>query len=834
MRQTTSSLPGTIAGTLLLLAALAGPAEAQRGGQGAPQPATLTGRVVDAPSGQGLPSASVAVWRASDESLFTGAMTGVDGSFRIEGVPGGRYNVVVSFVGYQSERIQDVRVGRGGAVVDLGIIRLGTDVEQLGEVEVAAERPMMQIQVDRTVYNVADDPVSAGGSASEVLETIPSVDVDVDGTVSLRGSANVAIHINGRPAPVTRDFLGAYLQQLPAGSIETIEVIPNPSAANDPDGLGGIINIVLRQNVDLGTGGGITAGGDTQGGYNATVNLTHGRGPLSLAGSYGLRRNVRVSEGMRYRINRYLTPTTFLDQDLLTERTQNSHLFNLSADYALAARTRLSASSQLGVSRQASDELTSYAERRDVTGAPFLYERLTDGTGDGWNADFRLGLRQDFGAGGAGRGAGGHSLTADARFNTSSGTDADVFTQRLPGAEGDVLRLQQTASETSRQSGSLQIDYTRPLLGFRTGLGYKGELERIDSDFYSETRDSLGVFVPDAGRINAFDYDQQIHAVYGQAGREIGPLGIQLGVRLETARTSFALANTGEAFDNNYLSAFPSAFLSYELNQANILRASYSRRIHRMRTRFLNPFPRFDDPLNISVGNPALRPQYVDSVEMGYVRHTGWGSLTFSPYYRRTTDIIRRVQQLRDDGVTVSTFENLDTSSSYGLELIGAFEGRGIFSGLRGYASVEGFRVVTDGSSVDADLASDAFGWGGRVNASYVFTPGLTLQANVRYRAPMATEQGRTTARTFINLALRQQLLDDRASLTLSVRDPFATASFGSVIDQPLIYQEFERSMGGRQLGLTFTYNFGQRPQRQRDRGGREDRPEFEDLDLDQ
>ncbi len=824
--------------------------------------ATITGTVIDGSTAEPLPFVSVAVWSAGDSTLVTGALTDDAGAFRVEGVPAGVYRVVVSYVGFVTLTIPNVRAGGGTA--SLGMLELQPDVAELEGVEVSAERARVQIQADRTVYNVADDPVVAGGSTTDALETIPSVEVDAEGNLSLRGSGNVAVLINGRPAPVSRDFLGAYLRQLPAGAVERIEVIPNPSAAYDPEGMGGIINIVLKRNTDLGLGGGLTAGVDTRGGYNATLNATLGRGPLNLAATYGFRHDERGGEGTRFRINRYLPPDsiTTLAQESDDERGGFSHLLNLSTDYTLGGRTTLSASGQAGVRTSDDAGLTTYLER-DASDLPTLsYERVTEGDGTGWNADVRLGVTQDFspapsgrqrsgnrGGGGRGEGmrgpggmgggrgpgqqgggagaasaSGGHTLTVEARLDASANESDEVFTEAFTA--GGLRELQQTQSDEEEQEASLEIDYVRPIGDFRLDLGFDGEFETTSNDFYSETADSTGVLFPDVDRNTAFEYEEFTNALYAQLARTMGPASVQAGLRAESAQTTFTLLDTlgvGHDFGNSYFSVFPSAFATYKVTENDLFRASYSRRIDRVRTRFLNPFPRFDDPLNLSVGNPELRPQYIDAIELGYVRYVPWGSLTFTPYWRRTTDVIRRVQRVRDDGVTVSTFENLAESQSYGLEAVLSFDAGGAFDGLRGFVSLEGYRMATDGSSAEMDLSNDAFGWGGRLNLTYAIREGTDLQANLNYRAPMETEQGRSGSMVFMNAALRQRL-GESASLSIRARDPLGLASFSSIVDQPTLYQTFERSMGGPQIGVSFTYAIGQRP-RQRDREQEREEP---------
>lgn len=793
----------------LLLATLLAPgALAQTG--------TLTGRVVDGDFP--MPTASVAVWQiaGTDSTLVGGATTNIDGVFQIESLPMGTYDVVASFVGYDPGRLGGVVVAAGET--DLGTIALVPSAEALSEVRVTAERTQVQTRIDRTVYATADDPVADGGSATDVLSTLPSVDVDVDGNVSLRGAGNVAVFINGRPAPVQGDFLASYLQSLPAGSVERVEIIPNPSAAFEPDGVGGVINIVLKQNADRGLGGTVTAGTDSQGGYDATGAVTYGRGPWSLAATYGFRNDARPGGGDGFRINRFeADPTQRLEEET-DERARISNLLNLSADYALSRATTITSQLQLGTRSGDETELgTTFVESLDGTPV-FGYGREVTEVEDGQSLDARLGLVQQFGE--------GHRLTLEGRADVSDETEANTYLETLLSGQGDLTAARRAHQTELEREGSLQLDYTRPLGALRLDVGYKGDWELLESGLAADSADASGGFVPDLGQTNTFDFAETVQALYVQAGAEWGPFGAQAGLRLEDARTTFDLLTTGETFDNDYRSLFPSAFLSFAPSDATTFKASYSRRVNRPRTRALNPFPSFDDPLNIRQGNPALKPEYVSAFEAGVTQFVPWGSVSLTPYYRHTTDVIRRFLTIREDGVTVRTFENLDTSDSYGVELVSSFEDIG---GLSGYASLEGFRLKTDGTTTSAgDVASDGFSWGGRMNATYrvgdrLGLGGLDLQATARYSAPIETEQARIDSRVSVDLALRQKLLDDRASLTVQLRDPFNQNGFAYTLDQPELFQELSRTWGGRQVGVTFSYAFGQQERRRdRDAGDRE------------
>ncbi|MGB3542927.1 TonB-dependent receptor domain-containing protein [Rubrivirga sp.] len=785
---------------LLLLSALLVPAVSAQ--------ADVTGRVLDGE--YPLPTASVALWQISgaDSTLVGGATTNLEGVFHIDDVSAGSYQLVASFVGYDAATLE---VELGASDLEVGTITLAPTAEALTEVQVTAERPQRQVRIDRTVYDTADDPVAAGGNATDVLSTIPSVDVDIDGNVSLRGAGSVAVFVNGRPAPVSADFVAGYLASLPAGSIERVEVIPNPSAAFEPDGVGGVINIVLKANTDLGWGGTVTAGTDSEGGLNATGAVTYGRGPWSLAATYGLRSDQRGGSGSTFSVNRFEADPSTLDQVEVQGRNNLSNFVSLSADYALSPQTTLTSQLQLGT-QDGDDEETNATLRLNAAGTPLAeYERFATEQESGYSGGVRLGLRQQFGE--------NHRLTAEVSGEAEEEGEAQAFDDRVFFGTATFGLPPQTDEDDAEREAELRIDYTRPVWGFQVDLGYNGSIETETSTLDARRFGVDGTLALDPNLSNTSDFEERIQAVYVQAARDWGLFGVQAGVRAEQATTTLGLVTTGEEFGNDYQSLFPSAFLSFKPTPATTLRGGYSRRIDRPRRWELNPFPSFDvTGAIIRQGNPALRPEYTDSFEISAEQITSFGSVGVTPYYRRTTDIVRRIATLRDDGVTVRAPQNLDTADAWGAEAVLSLDGVG---GLEGFVSLEGYRLQTDGTAGDAELSSDAFGWGGRVNASYGFGDrfgwgDLDLQTTVRYSAPIDTEQGRRGARTSIDLALRQRI-GDRASLTLQVRDPLDLAELEFVFDQPELYQEIVRDWRVRQFGLAFSYQFG-RQERNRDR----------------
>lgn len=780
----------------------------------------VRGTVVDDDTGEPLASATVALWSVRDSSLVTGVVADVNGAFVIDQLFPGRYYAKVSFLGFLPETIDGIALPRDAPKRDLGTIRLQPDAQQLEGIEVTSQRETVEFGLDRTVYNTRDQVVTAGGSASEVLQNIPSVEVDIDGKLSLRGNQNVAVQINGKPAPVRGDFLATFLQQLPGDAIERIEVIPNPSAKYDPDGMAGIINIVLKQDADLGLSGGVTVGAATGDKYNASGNVNFQRGKFSLYTSYGFRYDDRTSLGENLREDFFRNPTTILDQDNDGIRNRVSHLLSANTDYRLSDKGTLSASALVTLRQGSDEEAVAYLFQNAADGSQLnVYNRGTDGDEDGFNMDYSLGYKHIVTPR-------EHEFSADLRYNHSAEDDFELFNQQytlLDGNPSDLLIRQQTTLDALTDEGELQVDYVRPLGRFALEAGGKSTLRRLDNTFYSESFDAdLGVFQPDVNLNNAFIYDEQVHAVYGILSTDLGAFSVQGGLRAEQAFTDFSLETTNEAFDNNYFSLFPSAFVSYKLTEGSQLKASYSKRINRPRTRQLNPFTSFDDPLNLRVGNPALNPEYTHAFEVGYQWFNRIGSLSLTPFFRRTVDTIERFKSLDPGtGVSTLTFRNFDTRDSYGAEVVGSLR---LGQKINSFASFSAYRVVTDASNVGDDLSNNAFSWSVRGNVSWQVRRGLDVQAFAFYRAPFEIAQGRISSFFITNFAVRQQLMGDKASLSLRLSDPFDQMRFRFEIADQFYAQESFRKRESRVLYLTFTYNFGsnndRNRNRNRDRGG--------------
>ena len=793
-------------------------------GQGAPQPPAagpgeIRGTVVDSESSAPVSAASVEVWSTADSALVAGAIARPDGSFRIQGLRPGSYFLRVSMMGYGPQRTAAVTIAAAAPRVNAGNVALTRRAVMLEAVEVTADRPAIAIAPDRNAYSTRD-VAPAATTASEVLEAVPSVQVDADGKVSLRGNENVVVQINGRPSPIRGEQLAGYLRQLPANTLERVEVIPNPSARHDPEGMAGIINIVLKQNVDLGLSGGVTLAASTADRYTASGNLGYQQGPATFFMSYGFNSDDRAQAGVndRTRLGAQRAPLSFTEQDIRGSQANLGHNLNASLDYRLGERDVVSNALMLNLRGETDESLSAYAELDGTRLLVDAYERVRDARADNWMADYTLAWKRTLEPQ-------RHEISAEVRANRSSEDDRTEL-WRQTGAGSGLSDAETNETDAGTYQLTAQADYTRAF-GERSKLetGYKGNARWLDRDF-TVLRDPLGTggWARDAGMSNALELDETVNAVYGVVSHGVGKAELQAGLRAEYASREFSLASTGESYPHDYTSLFPSALASYNLSDRTQVKASYSRRIRRPGTQELNPFPVFFDLQNVFLGNPRLNPEYTDAIELG-LQHSGpLGNVQFSPFYRRTTDVIRFIVNTADSvagrEVTTVSFKNLETGSSWGADLNGTLRLGQKFNGL---AAFNVFKMVTEGTSGEASLGSDAVTWSARFNGTYNFTPRTSITGMYFYRAPMNIEGGRFDAFGFANVSLRQKLQNDRVALTLRVSDPFNTQRFRIRAGDDNIIQLTERTFTSRAVHLSVQYNFGRPP---RVRQPRQDQPD--------
>ncbi len=764
--------------------------------------AEVRGAAVD-PRGAPVDGAAVAVRARRDSTLVAGALAGADGRFRVRGLLPGAYTLRVTRLGF-APRTRDFTVAAPDQRLELDTVQLARVAVTLSEASVRGEAAAATLAPDRNNYR-AKDLAPGAANASEVLELVPSIQVDADGKVSLRGNENVVVQINGRPTPLRGAQLAAFLKQLPGPVVERVEVVPSPSAKYDPEGLAGIVNIVLKQDSDLGVSGGFTVAGMNADRWNGSGNLGYQRGSVSLLGSYGVSSDGRGFAGAndreRYDPQQALTSATL--QALSGTTTNRGHNVTANADWRPGARDLLSQALVANVRTSGEDSRLAFTELDAARAVADRYQWPRGTTARGLLVDYTTAWKRTL----VPR---RHELATELRLNRTVDEERNRFTRR--SADGATV-LDAEANDADARGTQLtgQLDYTRPLgKTVQLETGYRGNSRWLDRDFRAR-RDSAGSGAWAASPLsNAFTFDEHVQAAYAVVTRTVRAFEVQGGLRAEYTTRTFALAGARYPFD--YFNLFPSAALSYRAGAATQARLAFSRRVRRPNTGELNPFPQFFDAQNVFLGNPQLRPEFTDAAELSVTRTGRLGTLQLSPFVRRTSDIIR-VEIDPDatvDGraVTTVSFLNLASSNSFGADLNATARAGKRFTGVGG-ANV--YRLVTDGGSASS-LSSDAVAWSARVNGTYQATDGLALQATYFYRAPFAIERGRWSAFHTTTLMVRQRVAAGRGTLSVRVLDPFNTNRMSIRTGTERLLQTTERAMGVRGVYVGLQYATGQAP----------------------
>ncbi|WP_263785855.1 TonB-dependent receptor domain-containing protein [Salinibacter grassmerensis] len=793
---------GTIGAALLALflgSLSPSPVLAQDGPTG-----VLTGQVVDAESDAPLQDATVALWTNTegDSTLVRGTVTGSEGRFTIKDVPLDSYTLRISFVGYTTQRFPSTQPAPSPDAADLGTVSLARKTTQQQEVEVTADRPAARIETDRNVYNTSERALSAGGSARTVLEDLPSIRIDIDGSISYRGNESVSLQINGEPASLQGQSLVGYLESLSADAVERVEVIPNPSAKYEPEGMSGIINIVLSRDLEAKWNGGITLGGERDAndryGGNGSANVGFQAGGWRVVGTYSHRRDNEEDTDARL-VEQFNegSSNTWVDQTGREEEQDRSHSFRTEVDYNLAESTSLGLETSVSLRRDDESGRSEYWEYAGDTptraNATDRYVRLLDNSSSDESVDGRLDFSHDFSQ--------DHSLSAQVRYDRDlEGEDGtyDVY-GIVDGARRDARRNRELdVVNEDEQDGSLEIDYSRPLGAFALETGYKGTLRRLDSDQTYEDRTTV------------FTFDEFIHAAYGTLSRGIGDFQLEAGLRAETVNTTFDLSSENEVTNSSYVSLYPSAFLTYKPSPKRQARLSYSKRVDRPGLWDINPIEDNENPTFQERGNPGLDPEYIHSFELSLTQRWGIGSVSVTPYLRHTVNEIEEVrfeENINGRSVIVRQAQNLSTSTSYGTELVTTFN---VGDRLEGTLSGNLYRSVTDGSNVTTDLSQDAILFSGRGSVQARLRDGLQLELSQFYRpARDIPPQGRIDRFTSTELALQQKLLGGDGNLTLRVDDLLNDTDVNTWYRDQDLYQESTSQWGAREVSLSFQYNFG-------------------------
>ncbi|MEM8908615.1 MAG: TonB-dependent receptor, partial [Bacteroidota bacterium] len=750
----------------------------------------VKGIILDAESQTPLEFATVTLFAQSDSSVVTGGIADAKGQFRLEGRPG-RFYAKIEFISYQSQWIDNIRIEKGSLAKDLGNISLIMDAATLLEVEVRAEKSQMQMSLDKKVFNVGKDLANRGGSAADILDNVPSVTVDIEGNVELRGSGNVRILVDGKPSGLIGVDNANGLQQLPANLIERVEVITNPSARYEAEGMAGIINIVLRKDKKTGLNGSFdfTAGHPDE--YGTAINLNLRKNNFNFFTNYGINYRRSPGNGTRSQIFNLLSDTSQIsDQVRSFDRGGWSNSIRLGADYFFNEKNILTSSFLYKVGR---DRNSSALEYQDFTQigeqSPSLIgitDRSEEEKENDSTLEYALNYKKNFDRK-------GQVFTADLTYRDNTETESSDFTNILLNPDRSLTGLpneqQRSSNEESEDQLRLQIDYVHPFSkDNKLEIGGLSSIRNISNnylveEFFGERWNKI------QGLSDDFRYDEDIHALYASYSNKINKLSYQVGIRGEYSKvvTESSVSDPtprDSINDRNYINPFPSVFVAYELPNQHSVQISYSRRIGRPRFWDLNPFFTFGDERNFFGGNPNLDPEYTNSFELSHIKYFDKGSLTSAIYYRHTTDVIQRIRQFNSDGTTATRPENLATQDDWGLELTYSISPK---KWWRFNGNFNFFRSITEG---DEFGRADTYTWFGRINNKMTLWKGLDFQTTFNYRAPRETPQGSRRSIWSINLGLSKDIFQKKGALTLGIRDLFNTRKRRWTIDQPDFFEE--------------------------------------------
>ncbi len=774
-----------------------------------PKIGVIKGVVLDSLSAQPVPYASVSVIDVRTRTIVTGGITNDEGRFEITEIPLGRYRVVIDFIGFKKLVLGPVFLAprRGGVEQDLGTVHLTPAALKMETVEVEGSRPLFIQTIDKKIFNVEKNSLTTGGTAEDALRQVPGVDVDIDGNISLRGNPNVNVLIDGKPSTLTGGDRKAILDNIPADNIRDIEVITNPSAKYDPEGMAGIINIVLKENRFAGLNGKVNAGGAHNGGYSSSGQINFRRGKINLFSNAGFRHNTRDRGGDNYRVTTLPNFTSTLDQEIDGNRG-GDNLFVKSGVELFPDRWRsVSFVSAYNIRSRASDQIVNTNE---TGGDRREYFRTSRGANDDTGLDLTLSYDQKFGR---------PKQKLSAYINQSSGVRKGKNSYLTTPLEGygalvDPER-QQTRTDQKNRTTNLQLDYVQPV-GRKGKLetGYKGTLRLVDNDYIlKDFMDATGQFEYNDTLSNRFVYREDIHAVYLQYSGQKGLFQYQTGGRVETVHTRSELKTTGETFKNPYTSFFPSASLSLGPPQLLQVQVSYSRRINRPSYRRLNPFPSRSDNQNFRLGNPFLKPEYIDVVELNFSRFRKGRTLSAGAYYRQVHDKIQYFKYIREDGVSITTFRNSNEQKTYGLEFI--LSGM-IMKNFRLMANANLYRDEINASNLFEDYDRNSTGFFTRFTATWKAAPSTEVMFMGFYRAPFDIPFGRIESMSFTSLSVKRNFLEEKLSVSLRLNDVFNTMGFQFHAHDVNYRQDSARKWESKIASITVEYHFGKMEDRSR------------------
>ena len=802
-----------------------------------PSPINITGTVIDKDTKQPLEYATLVLQSIGNPERITGGITDLNGKFNIETNPG-QYKVRVEYISYKTYELADQTFQKS---TDLGIIELSIDVEQLEAVEVVGERTTVELRLDKKVYNVGKDLTVKGGSVTDVLDNVPSVSVDVEGTISLRGNESVRILINGKPSALSGLSTDA-LQQLPADAIEKVEVITNPSARYDAEGTAGILNIILKQSKTAGLNGSVNTfvGNPDNFGASLALNLRRERFNIFTNTTYRYRDAPGNAQFIQENFDENGNTASFQDEFRNFDRNDNSFSTNIGFELFLDKEAKSSLTNSFVYRRSTGENTTNvdffnFNALREPT---IERNRFTIEDEFDENVQYSLNYEKKFEKD-------GQILTADYQFSRGEEVENSIIEEIVLG-DNIQLPTEQTINDESQINQLLQFDYVHPFgkdNQSQLELGYRGTFNTFNTDFIFGILENE-LLSPDPNFTNELIYTENVNAAYVQLGSKFNKFSVLGGLRMEASDIGVELVATDINTNRDFVDWFPSLFLGYELSKQEQFTISFSRRLRRPRSRFINPFPSRTSNTNLFQGNPNLNPTYSGVFDLGYIKRVNKFTYTTSAYFNRSTGVFQFITQETGDFVEIENVDdlnnpiivpvqvrspiNLATDIRYGGEFTSTYTPKrdwrftlnlNLFQQqVRGDFSF----INSQGVEVLQNFDADNFTWFGRLSAKLPLPGGIEFQTNTFYRGRRVDAQNSNRGIISTNLAFSKDIIKNKASLSLNISDLFNSRKRITETRTATIFTESEFQFRQRQATLTFSYRFNQQQNEGRNRRGRQ------------
>ena len=786
----------------------------------------LSGTIADADSDEPLPYATVsAINREGD--LADGGIADENGVFKLN-IPPNNYTLNFEYIGFESVAT-DIKPYSSNT--NIGTIKLVSSVESLEGVDVVGQSAEVEIRLDKRVYNVGKNNLIRGGTVSDVLENVPSVSVDIDGNIELRGNNNVRILVDGKPSGLVG--LGGIdaFTRLPAESIEKVEVITSPSARYQAEGATGIINIILAKRFLKGLNGVFNLSAGKNETYSGSANLNYRKGKFNFFTNSGY--SDRTNKGKAVQDNVYKTPLEsverYVEERLFNRRRQGFNV-NVGLDYQMTEKSSLTMS-YLTNERDGDDRTVNEQSQYQINGVLVTnrYENEIDHEDSNqFSVDFEHKFNKQ-----------GHKLTATLQTEKNDETEtSDINSFFENGQPSDDSEINTTVE--SQERNLAQIDYVYPInKNTQFEAGYRGTDNKRIIDFEVEIIDENNIATNDENLSNVLDFEQEVHSLYTQYGKKFNAFSFLAGLRFENTRIFVEQLDSSSPLNNDsYNDYFPTLNLGYEISPTASITLGYNRRISRPSARTLNPFQSRSSKTSYFQGNPKLDPSYSNGIDIGYLKQFKKVTLNSSVYYRKSTDAVSRVAVVTDETVFINDIEtpvirrlpiNLGTVEQFGVEFNTSLR---LIKGMRTNVSVNFYRRIEEGNYQGISYDTDNASWSGNLSNSYLLPFDIQSQFSLRYRGPSESSFGKSKGFLYTDLALSKDILNDNATINFRFSDLFNTGKYDYQTTTPVavtdgVYQRREPT-----YTLTFTYRFRQEKNRQRGRRGSNGQGDFGEFEL--